>query len=239
MLTFFLRAFYKSFLTGFSNKKRTVVDLREWASPVEDQYDLGSCTANAVANAYELLVNMYLPAESVDLSRLFIYYNSRRLEGTVTEDTGAFLSDTLKAAKNFGICAESLWPYDINKFNVKPTEECYVDARKRQLTNFTEVQSADDAVSALNNNQPVVFGLPISKDFSYLSWQDPILKMPDDSDEVGGHAMCMVGYNLDSKMFLVKNSFGIYWGDKGYCWIPFDYVQAKGYDMWTFTLDNN
>lgn len=239
MQTFFSKVFFKSILTDFFDKPKGLsnrVDLRRWASPVEDQYELGSCTANAVANAYELLVNMHSPAEFVDLSRLFIYYNSRKLEGNINEDAGAFLYDTLKVVSKFGVCAESLWPYDIRNFNIKPNDECYTDAKQRRIQSYTEVQSISDMIHALDKSQPVVFGLPVSSNFSDLTWHDPVLKMPGPNDEVGGHAMCMVGYDKKLKLFLAKNSFGTAWGEHGYCWIPFDYIEAEGYDMWTFTL---
>ena len=43
------------------NPLRPVVDLRNWASPVEDQEHLGACTGNAVVGAYELLMNRERP----------------------------------------------------------------------------------------------------------------------------------------------------------------------------------
>jgi C1A family cysteine protease len=57
-------------------------------------------------------------------------------------------------------------------------------------------------------------------------------------NSLGGHAMCMVGYDLEKRLFLAKNSFGPEWGDNGYCWIPFDYIQQEGYDVWTFDIPN-
>lgn len=57
---------------------KQLVDLREWASPVEEQWQLGSCTAQAVVGAYELLTKMHYPDQFVDLSRLFLYYNAQR-----------------------------------------------------------------------------------------------------------------------------------------------------------------
>ncbi len=72
------------------------VDLRQtrFMPPVYDQGDLGSCTANAVAGAYEYVQKKsglpdYTP------SRLFIYYGERVLEHSVSEDSGAELRDGL------------------------------------------------------------------------------------------------------------------------------------------------
>ena len=61
--------------------------------------------------------------------------------------------------------------------------------------------------------------------------------MPYGNEEnLGGHAMCIVGYDLPKQLYLVKNSFGTAWGIDGYCWMPFNYTSDYGYDIWTFDL---
>ena len=95
--------------------------MRKWDSVIEDQGDLGSCVGNAITNAYELQVRYLYPDKFVELSRLFVYYNSRLFDNSVDEDVGATVRDGLKAAQIYGICSEKLWPYDIKKFKIKPT----------------------------------------------------------------------------------------------------------------------
>lgn len=216
-----------------------VVDLRPWASPVDDQYDLGSCTANAVVNAYELMVNQQRLDATNDLSRLFVYYNVRRLDGTIEEDSGAYVRDGLQAVKTYGICTEALWPYDVDQFTTKPTAECYLDAESRKITNYQKIKSVGDILDALNNLRPVVFGITIFDPFLDLNSANAIVVEPLTNKELqdqGGHAMCMVGYDLEKELFMAKNSYGDLWGDSGYCWIPFDYMRTYGYDMWVFDL---
>src|SRR3979409_1707958 len=72
------------------------VDLRPGCSAVEDQGQLGSCTANALVGALEFLEKKDGVA-CTDLSRLFVYYNERAIEGTVDSDSGAFLRDGIKS----------------------------------------------------------------------------------------------------------------------------------------------
>lgn len=41
------------------------------------------------------------------------------------------------------------------------------------------------------------------------------------------HAMTIVGFSDDLQMFLVRNSWGERWGDNGYCYIPYSYIEDK------------
>ena len=71
-----------------------LVDLTPFCPPVYDQGDLGSCTANALAAAYEF-EKMKQKQPYFMPSRLFIYYNERVMEKTVKSDAGAALRDRM------------------------------------------------------------------------------------------------------------------------------------------------
>jgi C1A family cysteine protease len=216
---------------------RALVDLRPWCTPVEDQFRLGSCTANAIANAFELMVNLIEPHTAVDLSRLFIYYNSRLMNGVLNEDAGASLNDSLIGMANYGACSEALWPYNTDKFKDRPTEECYQDGLSRRITAQRPVTDVAQIIAELNNNKPVVFGVAIYHQFYRVTAENSVVALPLTSDrELGSHAMCMVGYDDQQKLFLAKNSFGTDWGDQGYCWFTYDYIRTYGVDMWVFDI---
>ena len=213
------------------------VDLREWASPVEEQRQLGSCTAQAVIGAYELLTKMHYPDQFVDLSRLFLYYNARKLSGDINEDIGAYISTAIEAVKTYGLCREDLWPYDPNKFDVEPGYKCYRDARKRTIDQVYEITSHEEIVDMLDRQHPVVVGVAVYSDFDRINNHSTILKMPTATEEpIGSHAMCIVGYDDSTQQFLLRNSFGDDWGEGGYFWIPYEYSDANFSDMWAFSL---
>lgn len=218
---------------------RDRVDLRNWDSPVESQLDLGSCSSNALASAYELLTRQKHPEQFVDVSRLFLYYNIRFIEGTIDIDSGAYMRDGIKAIEKYGLCAESLWPYKPEEFATPPPQVCYDDAKKRTIKNSKRLDSVNNILDALNNNYPVVFGMAVYNGFGKLDQYDAEVKMPLANDvSVGSHAMCIVGYDLPKQLFLVKNSFGTKWGDHGYCLMPFNYIRTEAYDVWTFDLSD-
>lgn len=178
------------------------------------------------------------PDQFVDLSRLFIYYNIRELDGTVEYDMGGYLRDGIKVLRSRGVCREELWPYDTTKFNVKPTQDCYDDAQHRTIKEYQRLDNQDSIVDALNSNKPVVFGMTIYPSFYDVDLNNPVIPMPGANEKSdGGHAMCFMGYDLPRKLFLAKNSFGTDWGDAGYCWVPFDYFREYGYDTWTFEIE--
>jgi C1A family cysteine protease len=217
---------------------RESIDLRHFDNRIDDQYDLGSCSANALVNAYEMLLKIDYPNSFIDLSRLFLYYNTRSVEGTVDVDSGAFLRDAIYAVKKYGLCDESLWPYRIDKFKQKPSIECYTDAEKRNIKNYRLISNIDQMMDALNNDLPVIFGMAVYEGFVYVDSLNPVVRIPHSNEHsIGGHAMVLVGYDKATERFIAKNSFGKDWGDKGYCYIPFEYARNELYDSWVFDVE--
>lgn len=210
------------------------VDLRKSCSKVEDQGTLGSCTANALAGNIELLDKL-IDGAYTDVSRIFLYYNERAMEGTISEDAGAMIRDGIKTLAKDGICAETLCPYDIEAFTRKPLPEAYEDAKKHLITSYMRITTLNEMLVCLSDGYPFVFGMDLYESFE----SDKISKtgkvpMPKDGEEyLGGHAVMAVGYNLITKQFIVRNSWGEGWGREGYFTIPFDYLVKYGADFWT------
>lgn len=217
---------------------RDKVDLRTWASPIEDQLHLGSCVGQAVVGAYELLLNKFDRKKFVDLSRLFVYYNARLLDDSVNEDVGAYTRDGIKAVNKYGVCSELTWPYLIERFANTPSVQSYEDARHRLIKKYYRIQNVKDIVDALNADSPVVTSMNVYESFFELDAGKKILPMPKASENlIGGHAVSFVGYDLPKKLLLARNSFGTDWGDRGYFWVPFDYAEQDFMDNWTFDIE--
>jgi C1A family cysteine protease len=216
---------------------RDIVDLRNYCSKVESQGHLGSCTGQAIVGAYELLLNKEVPDKFTDLSRLFVYYNARLIENVVDEDVGAYVRDAVKAVQKFGICSESIWPYQIQDYRITPSVQSYDDARHRNIQNYFRISQIEDTLDALNKEMPVVFSMKVYESFEELYDYGTTAKMPSTGESpIGAHAMCFVGYDLNKKVLLARNSFGVDWGMEGYCYLPFDYVRQEVMDMWVFDI---
>jgi len=212
------------------------MDLRATCSSVENQGNLGSCTGNALAGAIEFLERKD-NVPFIDASRLFIYYNERVIERTVKSDAGAMIRDGIKTLKNQGVCSETRWPYIISKFAVKPSLACYKEALKHQITSYHRILTLDEMRTCLAEEFPFVFGFTVYESFeSQEVASTGIVQMPQPNERsLGGHAVLAVGYDDLEKRFIVRNSWGTEWGQKGYFTIPYDYLANRNLadDLWT------
>jgi|SRR5437588_38853 len=137
------RDFFYSAIAPKVARLRKKIDLQAKCSPVEDQGQLGSCTANALASALEFL-ELKDGATFVDLSRLFVYYDECVIEGTVNDDSGAFLRDGIKSLAKQGACSEQSWPYAVSDFKKKPSASCYAMARKHRIKSYHRINPRSD-----------------------------------------------------------------------------------------------
>jgi C1A family cysteine protease len=217
------------------------VDLRAKCPPVVNQGNLGSCTANAIANAHlfeqmkQGIAARFLP------SRLFIYYNERAIEGTINSDSGAMIRDGIKSVSKQGACREKLWPYVISKFTRKPSAAAVKEALKHQALSYLRIsQNLAQMKGCLASGFPFVFGFTVYESFeSKTVAKSGVVPMPaSDEGVVGGHAVLATGYDDAKQRFIVMNSWGAGWGMKGYFTIPYAYLSDPDLsaDFWTIRL---
>src|ERR1035437_4429466 len=205
------------------------VDLRPKDTPVYAQLTLGACTANAAAGA--MAFDMKQSGQEDHLhnpSRLFIYYNTRDIEDSIETDSGASITDTMKAVQKYWACEESLWPYDVAQFAARPTDAVYADAAEHTAPAYYSVDQTESAIElALAARFPVDFGMSVFDSFEGADVaRTGNVPNTDTANEsmVGGHSMLIVGYLRKTRLFIVRNSRGPSWGDAGYCYIPMKYL---------------
>jgi hypothetical protein len=223
------------------------IDLRGLCPPIYDQGLLGSCTANAISAAIyfdrmkQKLVPDFIP------SRLFIYYNERSIEGTIESDAGAMIRDGIKSVATQGVCPEGAvegfvgWNYTPEDFKVKPPPICYRQALKYLTVDYSRVpQNRNSMRQCLASGYPFIFGFSVYPSFEGEEVaRTGILGMPGSNEaQLGGHAVLAVGYDDSKEVLIVRNSWGLEWGDNGHFTIPYDYLEDVNLaaDLWTIRL---
>jgi C1A family cysteine protease len=216
------------------DKLPTVLDLRRYMTKIENQGQIGSCVANAVAGAYEYLVKRH-KGELYDVSRLFIYYNARVLSGMAHKDEGAYVKDAIESLKIHGACSENTYPYIHELVNEKPSPEAYQEASAFLIESVEKIDTNLEAwKTILAQGYPIVFGLLLFESFDNYG-HNGLIPIPSSKDHKrnshAAHAMLCVGYSEHDKVFIVRNSWGKSWGHDGYCYIPYDYLINKNYNL--------
>lgn len=233
-------------LKSAKKKLPAKVDLRAWCSPVEDQGALGSCTANAGVGLLEYFERR-AHGKHLDASRLFLYKVTRNLLGW-KGDQGAYLRSTMKSMVLFGIAPERHWPYDVARFDDEPTTFCYAFAGNYKAIRYYRLDPAGASGSATlaSVRRMLAAGLPCMFGFSVYGsipgeGEGSDVPFPTKNDRLqGGHAVVAVGYDDARKIgatkgaLLIRNSWGKGWGEGGYGWLPYAYVeQGLADDFWS------
>ena len=229
------------------------VDLRAWCSLIENQLNLGSCTAHAGVGLVEYFERRAFGTH-IDASRLFLYKTTRDLM-MVTGDTGAYLRTTAGALTLFGVPPEDYWKYNVPDFDKEPSAFCYAFAQNFQAITFYRLDPSGTPKPALLDRiktnlaagLPSMFGFTVYSSYTQAGSTGKI-PFPTAGDKmVGGHAVDAVGYDDNLKIkntnpgavettgaLLIRNSWGTAWGAGGYGWLPYEYVlRGLAVDWWS------
>lgn len=235
-------------------KDVTSVDLRKWCSPIENQLNLGSCTAHAGIGIVEYYERRAFN-KHIEGSRLFLYKVTRNLMQQ-TGDTGGRLRDVMRALALCGVPAEKFWPYNVADFDKEPDAFIYSIANNYEALKYFCHDPLGSAISPSEVLDSVkkylVAGIPSMFGFyGFPSFDSSDIKggipFPCQGESAEwGHAIVAVGYDDEKKIknlkcdkettgaLLIRNSWGTSWGDKGYGWLPYDYILNKlASDFWS------
>lgn len=202
-------------------------DLKKYFPPIKNQGKQGACSSFSLTSVFEYFINNETH-QNYDMSEAYVYYNAREIQGDTSIDEGANLYNVIRGMASKGVCLEELCPYDSSVFDKRPSDEAYEDGKGHTVTTAKDIPiSVETVKSAINEGYPVVGCFRIFE--SLQENTSGYIPMPTDnersSEEEKFHAMVICGYNDKHGHFIVRNSWGTDFGDKGYCYLPYSYLR--------------
>ena len=205
------------------------VDLRKYASPVGDQGQTMRCSAFAWTHANELLHNV-LGIKAPPLACSYTMYQFQKLQGDAKGYKYAYTGGdgTIGGPEpgahliKVGTIPAKLWPNDA-KAPQGTDEELAADAKKYKLPAKVQSIKLDDLRKVLASGYPVHIGMNTGEKFQKINRSGVLDAAEKPSGDHGRHAMLVVGYL--GNYFIIKNSWGTGWGDKGYAYIPLNVLK--------------
>ena len=201
--------------------------LKDKFPPVYTQ-TYGNCTSNAVlaCDAY-----YYHRGTKWVPSTVFTYYNQKKMsEDKPWKDDGTSIEVALDAVRKYGACNVKIWP-NTEPFDKKPSKEAYADGLKgHELTKYYRVKSLSQIKKALNSGYPV----PACIAWAFKEFDNSYIMntpTPEDIENANWHAVVIVGYDDNTKLFEIRNSWSAEWANNGYAYITYD-VMKKIIDFW-------
>jgi C1A family cysteine protease len=195
---------------------------------VLDQGDSSSCVAHAFAQAVRIADIVAGVAAPPLTSREFLYFNSRAFDGPPIVDEGTQLRSCARGLTKFGRPPETAWPFVMTAINERPTWEAYREAYDyKGPSAYLRVTGNDEIKQALAASKPVCGGVSLGS--SIFDYTGGIYDPDPNEPSVGGHALCIVGYDTDS--FTIVNSWGPGYGEAGFLRVSPTFM-ATFSDLW-------
>lgn len=229
-----------------------IVNLKEHQSSVKDQGARGSCTYFTITSMIESLIKQSSGKE-LDLSEEYLAWASKVKKKMRVNEEDSSVAVNAATIQEFGFLLEEEMPYQLSWFNKGgrcenqktnidpacfshdgPNNEVSKNIRDGSKFIFEAVDSSSiDLVRALaKRKNPVTLSILGHPDMWKESWKTgDLILTPRFKTECekhikpcSGHAILVVGYDIEKKIFLLKNSWGPQWGAAGYGTISFDYI---------------
>lgn len=210
-------------------------DYSAYMSPVRNQGNEGTCVAFASVVGVKEYQDKKEYKKAIFLSPRYLYSLCKKFDGA-PEEEGTYPRVAMKILFNYGVCHEAFWPYRPLQKNL-PKNGADKDALRFRVKAYARIKGILEMKRSLLVNGPFLAGVEVFKSWFNKKVQDSgLIPMPRVSEEsIGGHAICIVGFDDSRKVFKFKNSWGVNWADNGYGYLPYDYLRNFCSDAWSAT----
>ncbi|MCU0666066.1 MAG: C1 family peptidase [Candidatus Omnitrophica bacterium] len=211
------------------------VDYTSAMTPVRDQKDEGTCVAFASVVGVKEYEDKKEYRKLIELSPRYIYSLCKKFDGAPDEE-GTYPRVAMKMLLKYGVCPEIFWPYFPHQSD-KPKKGASLSAKKYRIKAYARIKDTIEMKQSLMVNGPFLAGVEVYKGwFNRKAEETGLIPLPKhDEKAVGGHAICIVGYDEAKKLFKFKNSWSAKWADKGYGYLPYAYLEKYCADAWSAT----
>jgi len=206
------------------------IDWTPKMSPVRDQGDEGTCVGFATTVGMKEYQEKIDYRKLIELSPRFLYNECKKTDG-MPDSEGTSIRIAVKVLKKIGVCREKFWQYKPHQKD-KPKKGAETDAKKFKIKAYARIVDLNELKLTLATKGPCVIGVYVFS--GMMETKDGKVKMPKKNERtLGGHAICPVGYDDKTIFIKFKNSWGINWGDKGYGYLPYEYIDKYMMDAWS------
>ena len=209
-----------------------IVDYTEEMSPVRNQGEEGTCVAFASVVGVKEYHEKKELGHLIELSPRYLYQLCKQLDGIPNQE-GTYPRIAMKALAEKGVCPEECWPYQPYQTD-SPCAGADGKALPFRIRTYARLSGIEEMERSLSVNGPFMAGVEV-----FSSWFEAgrgRIPLPDpDETSMGGHAICIMGYSREGSYFKFKNSWGIDWGDSGYGYLPYEYMNRHCLDAWSGT----
>jgi C1A family cysteine protease len=206
------------------------VDYTQKMSPIRDQGEEGTCVGFAVASGMKEYQEFLDYEKLVELSPRFVYSEAKKIDG-VPGLEGTTIRASMQVLEKIGVCQEKLWPYSPHQKD-KPKVGAKANAQNFRIITYARILNLNELRMALLSKGPCVLGIEVFKEM--LNTKTGIVPLPRKNEtSIGGHAIAACGYDDEKELAKFKNSWSEKWGDKGYGYLPYAYIERYMMDAWS------
>ena len=215
-------------------KLPALVDYTDKMTAVSDQGDEGTCVGFATVDGMKEYQETKEWKKTIQLSVRYVYSEAQKIDGYPDDEEGTDIRCAMKVLNNKGVPPQSCWKYKPHQTD-KACGNADDLAMAYRIARYVRLKTLAEMKESLFVNGPFVAGVEV-----YEGWMMPgvdktgVIPMPKKGEELlGGHAICIVGYDNKKKRFKFKNSWSRAWGEEGYGYLPYTYMTKYGMDCWS------